>query len=86
MRKPHLIASNTGISANIDTCGRLVETGPKREEAVIRVEVKPTQRSSFYRQHGEAIPIGFAIVCGFAGLFSLFTRASDAEDPPTKKS
>lgn len=79
MRKPHLIASNTGISANIDTCGRLIEAGPKRDEAVIRVEVKPTDRASFYRQFGEVIPIGFAIICRLAALFGLIPHASGWE-------
>lgn len=68
MRKPHLIASNTGISANIDSCGRLLEAGPKRAEAVIRAQIKPIKRASFYRQHGELIPMGFACVCGVAAL------------------
>ena len=80
MRKPHLIASNTGISANIDTCGRLIEVGPKRDEAVIRVEVKPTDRTSFYRQFGEVIPIGFAIICGLAALVGLIPSRSTKDD------
>jgi len=86
MRKPHLIASNTGISASIDTCGRLLEAGPKRAEAVIRVEVKPTGRGSFYRRFGEVIPIGFAIVCGLTALFGLLVQASDSENSRVKKS
>ena len=80
MRKPHLIASNTGISASIDTCGRLIEAGPKRDEAVIRVEVRPTDRSSFYRQFGEVIPIGFAILCGLAALVGLIPRTVSSTD------
>ena len=79
MRKPHLIASNTGISANIDTCGRLIQAGPKRDEAVIRVEVKPIARASFYRSYGEVIPIGFAVVCGLTALVGLMFRASESE-------
>ena len=80
MRKPNLIVSNTGISANIDSCGRLIEAGPKRDEAVIRVEVKQIDRASFYRQFGEVIPIGFAIVCGLAALIGLIPRASGWEE------
>ena len=80
MRKPHLIASNTGISAHIDTCGRLIEAGPKRDEAVIRVEVKPTDRASFYRQFGEVIPIGFAIVCGLAALIGVVPQRFEEND------
>ena len=82
MRKPHLIASNTGISANIDSCGRILESGPKRAEAVIRAQIKPIKRESFYRQYGELIPMGFACVCGFAALVSLlgsFKRKSGSE-------
>ncbi len=74
MRKPHLIASNTGISANIDSCGRLLEAGPKRAETVIRAQIKPANRSSFYREHGEWIPLGFACVCGLAAVIGLISR------------
>ena len=80
MRKKHLVCANTGFSAEIDSCGRLVQIGPRRESAVIRAEVKPILRSSCYRQIGDLLPIGFASITILAGLFGWFRRS---ETSPT---
>jgi apolipoprotein N-acyltransferase len=68
MRKPHLVCANTGLSAEIDSCGRLIQVSPRRAPAVIRAEVKPIVRTSLYRQFGDLVPILFAAITILAGL------------------
>ena len=68
MRKPHLICANTGFSGEIDTCGRMVQVGPRRESTVIRVEVRPIVRESVYRKIGDIVPMIFGIVSLLIGL------------------
>ena len=69
MRKPHLVCANTGFSAEIDSCGRQLQVGPRRTTAVIRAEVRPIVRSSFYRQFGDLIPMLFAGISLIACFF-----------------
>ncbi|HTQ40470.1 MAG TPA: apolipoprotein N-acyltransferase [Pirellulales bacterium] len=53
MRKPLLIAANTGFSAWIDSNGQIVRQGPRRATAVIIAQPEPDSRRSFYLQHGD---------------------------------
>jgi len=85
-RKPMLIAANTGFSAWIDADGRLRAKGPRREAAVLRAEVHPDARTSWYLHHGDgfsgaclAACVGLAIV-GVAGW--LRRRLAGAKAPP----
>ena len=64
-RKPHLVAANTGFSAQIDSCGRLVQTGPRRETGVLQASVQPVKRDSLYRSIGDVFPFGFALLTIF---------------------
>ena len=52
-RKPFLIAANTGISAWIDCCGRIVAQGPHRDEALLLAEVTPELHTSWYVRYGD---------------------------------
>lgn len=72
MRKPHLVCANTGFSASIDSCGRLLQTGPRRDSAVLRVEVQPIVRSSLYRQMGDLIPSLFAAISLLTGVIGWY--------------
>ena len=74
LRLPHLVASNTGFSANIDTCGRIVDSGPRRAEAFIRAVIQPIDRTSFYRKTGEWMPMAFGLVCVLGGLIGFWKR------------
>ena len=74
MRKPHLICANTGLSAEIDSCGRLIQTGPRRETKVLRADVRPIERSSLYRTIGDLIPILFAGISLIAGCVGWWNR------------
>jgi len=46
VRTPLAIAANTGFSAVIDGCGRLLERGPRRATATLRATVHPDGRTS----------------------------------------
>ncbi len=53
LRKPALVAANTGLSAHINGNGRLLQKGPRRRTQVIMADVQPDGRSSLYRQIGD---------------------------------
>ena len=46
VRTPLVIAANTGFSAAIDGCGRLLERGPRRATGTIRATIHPDGRMS----------------------------------------
>ena len=52
VRKPFLVAANTGISAVIDGNGNVLEQGPKRGNAVLVRDVAPDPRTSSYLDYG----------------------------------
>jgi len=58
MRKPALIAANTGISAHIADDGRLLEQGPRQDTAVVMAQVRPAWRSSLYARTGDLLANG----------------------------
>jgi apolipoprotein N-acyltransferase len=52
-RKPFLIAANTGFSAVIDSNGRIVQQGPRRETAVLVDRIGLDSRRSNYAAQGD---------------------------------
>jgi apolipoprotein N-acyltransferase len=69
-RKPFLIAANTGFSASIDSDGRILQQGPRRDTAVLVDQVRLDSRRSPYLVLGDwpaggclLLTVGFA----FAG-------------------
>ncbi len=66
-RKPFLIAANTGFSASIDSDGRILEQGPRRDTAVLVDRVRIDSRRSPYLVLGDW-PAGLCLVLsgGFA--------------------
>jgi len=74
MRKPHLVCANTGISAEIDSCGRLLQTRPRRKPAVIRAEVRRIDRTSLYRRVGDLVPMLFGGIVLLAGIVGWLKR------------
>ncbi len=53
LRRPHLVAANTGFSAYIDGNGRVVEKGRRRDTDVVYAEVRRDGRFSLYQQLGD---------------------------------
>ena len=54
-RRPMLIAANTGISAHIDPCGRVLQSTPKRVSRFILTDVAGSEQWSFYTQYGDCL-------------------------------
>lgn len=71
-RTPIARSSNTGISAFIDSCGRVREIiGPNLTGfAVSRVDLD--SRSTFYTNYGDVFPIACLIVVALVGTAALF--------------
>jgi apolipoprotein N-acyltransferase len=53
LRKPFLIAANTGFSAYIDADGRIVQQGPRRDTGVIVEPIQLDRRRSLYSTTGD---------------------------------
>lgn len=64
MRKPLLIAANTGISAAIDGDGRILARGPRRAQTTLNPHVHPDGRASFYRRWGDWFAGGCLAITG----------------------
>jgi apolipoprotein N-acyltransferase len=65
LRRPMLVAANTGLTASIDSNGIVRETLPRRKEGVVVDEVVIRRRSSLYEYVGDL----------FAGLCLMFCVA-----------
>ncbi|MBI1902433.1 MAG: apolipoprotein N-acyltransferase [Planctomycetia bacterium] len=52
-RKPMIVAANTGISAHVDAAGRIVQEGPRHDEAIVVAEVPRQSMTSPYRTVGD---------------------------------
>lgn len=66
-RKPLVIAANTGFSAHIDSAGRIVQQGPRREAGFINAAVALDQGRSLYSTWGDWLANGCTIAT--LGLF-----------------
>ncbi len=53
LRRPLLIAANTGFSASIDAAGRVLAKGPRRAEATVLTDVVIKPRDSLYLALGD---------------------------------
>jgi apolipoprotein N-acyltransferase len=74
LRKPALIAANTGISAHVDGNGLLVQRGPRRQAEVLMAEVVPDGRTSLYARTGDLLGNAAMIACGLLAVFGFATR------------
>jgi apolipoprotein N-acyltransferase len=90
-RRPMLIAANTGISAWIDSDGRVRQQGPRRATDVIIAQPELDERSSLYVAWGDwpagvclAACVGLACVGlgGLKGSGVVFRRKTSIEAPP----
>lgn len=76
MRKPHLVCANTGLSAEIDSCGRLLQTGGRRQPGIIRSLIRPTEQDSLYRTIGDVIPMIMLIIATALFTLDCFRKSS----------
>ena len=72
-RLPMLIAANTGISAWIDPAGRVLEQGPRRQEAVIVAELPKREdfAQSVYLRIGDSFGFACVAICGCLAIIGL---------------
>jgi apolipoprotein N-acyltransferase len=73
MRRPLLVAANTGLTASIDSNGTVRDTLPRRQEGVVVAEVAILPRPSPYEQFGD----WFAGLCLLCCLPLIFTGSRD---------
>jgi len=69
MRRPMLIAANTGFSAWIDAAGSTRGRGPRRAEGIVQVDqpLPGTPLESFYLRWGDLLPGLCLLACLLAG-------------------
>jgi apolipoprotein N-acyltransferase len=67
-RLPLLVAANTGISAHIDDCGRIVQQAEPLAETVLLADVAPGRGDSLYVAHGDWLGRGALLLCMLAAL------------------
>jgi apolipoprotein N-acyltransferase len=81
LRRPFLVAANTGFSASIDGSGRVLVKGPRRAQASLLAEVVPDGRSSLYEQCGDIPALACTALSLMLGITGLLSRreTTDAE-------
>lgn len=78
MKKPHLVCANTGLSAEIDPYGRLLQIGPRRAPAVLKVELGRYEiPATIYRRWGNWLPavLGYLTLAAAVQGFWLWRTA-----------
>jgi apolipoprotein N-acyltransferase len=60
LRKPLLIAANTGFSASVDACGRVLAQGGRRSEDIVLAETRRCGLRSLYARLGD-VPAGICL-------------------------
>jgi apolipoprotein N-acyltransferase len=71
MRRPLLIAANTGFSAHIDAHGQIVQRGPRRAEGIVTASVSPSEMTAPYLVIGDSL----AALCLVISLLAVAKRA-----------
>lgn len=80
-RKPLVIAANTGFSAHIDSDGRIVQQGPRREAGFINAQVSLDRRRSPYMAAGDWLAngcVGLTLLLAAAALIGGRRKAASA--------
>jgi apolipoprotein N-acyltransferase len=70
MRRPNLVAANTGISAWITPTGKIVEQEAKRKDGFVIAQVGKATYDSVYMRFGDILSIVAATLAGIAVLRS----------------
>lgn len=85
LRRPMLVAANTGITAWIDSTGEIREELPRRKEGFVVADVRPSQQTSLYQRVGDLfawICLCGCIVLAFHAAWDRFARKGiNPEDP-----
>ena len=70
MRRPNLVAANTGISAWITPTGKIVQQEAKRKDGFVIAQVGTATYDSVYMRFGDILSIVAATLAGVAVLRS----------------
>ena len=73
-RKPVIVAANTGFSAWIDRAGRVIERGPRRDEAILIAQLHPGGQESLYTSWGDLLAGICLLVCAAAAIGDVWGR------------
>jgi apolipoprotein N-acyltransferase len=73
-RKPFLVAANTGFSAWIDGDGRIIQQGPRRDNAFLIAQPRLDRRHSWYLEHGDWFAGACLAGCLLLGVVGLRAR------------
>jgi apolipoprotein N-acyltransferase len=74
LRRPFLVAANTGFSAWINGNGRILAQGPRHATGIVSAEVSPDGRWSGYELWGDAPVSICALGCLAVAVSSCFAR------------
>ncbi len=69
-RLPMLVAANGGISASINSCGRIVKRAPKQKPTVVIADVELDSRGSLYVRYGDWLGLSCLAFCLLAAVTS----------------
>ena len=84
MRKTNLVCANTGLSAEIDPYGKILQQGPRQATATLRAVVKPGDRRSVYRLIGDLPVMVFGLGAMIIGLLTILLKRTS--HGPSEKS
>ncbi len=76
LRRPVLVAANTGFSAWIDGNGTVLAKGPRRATETLLAKVVPDGRASWYVFWGDLPALGCTLFCLIAAAYGLARRRS----------
>ncbi|MCH2181674.1 MAG: apolipoprotein N-acyltransferase [Mariniblastus sp.] len=74
MRKTNLVCANTGLSAEIDPHGKILQQGPRQATETLRAVVQPADTHSLYRSVGDLPVIFLGLGAMIVGLLAIFLR------------
>ena len=74
MRKPLVVAANTGFSAHIDSNGRILAQGPRQASSFINAHTRLDRRRSPYLAYGDWLAQACFFAAAALGLIGLYDR------------
>ncbi|MEM6799143.1 MAG: apolipoprotein N-acyltransferase, partial [Planctomycetota bacterium] len=74
-RTPMVIAANGGLSAAIDSSGRVLQKSERMTEQVLLADVPLDPRTSFYSRHGDLFAGACLIVCVGLAIIAVIGKA-----------
>lgn len=84
---PVYVAANTGLSAEIDGWGQLLQVGPRRKTAILRVELeRHSGAATFYVTHGDRLWRALGLTVALGLIVGQFRAIRGSRKPLTSAS